>query len=125
MRVVDGSIGDRRLNWKLLPFPCVLIIPSMLSSFFFIPSIHLTRVTVNDTFGVVPSYVTFISTSVLKTFWSHFCLIHGSTNFILHVYRLKITNKKSFVETGTKMQNILSAVKKNPNPSEIDRCNSF
>ena len=32
--------------------PCVLIIPSMLPSFF-IPSIHLTRVTVNDTFGVV------------------------------------------------------------------------
>ena len=33
-------------------FPYVLIISSMLPSFF-IPSIHLTRVTVNDTFGVV------------------------------------------------------------------------
>ena len=37
---------------SLCLFPCVLIIPSMLLSFFFIQSIHLTRVTVNDTFGV-------------------------------------------------------------------------
>ena len=39
--------------------PCVLIIPSMLPSFFFIPSIHLTRVTVNDTFDVVLNMTVF------------------------------------------------------------------
>ena len=47
----QSATGDSIGNLCL--FPLCLIIPSMLPSFFFIPSIHLTRVTVNDTFGVV------------------------------------------------------------------------
>ena len=50
--------------------------------------------------------MTSIATSVLKNVLITFCLTHGSTSFVL--YRLKITNKISFVETGKK-----SAVQEN------------
>ena len=53
MRGVDWSISDRRLNWKPLPFPLCFNHSVNVTIIFFIPSIHLTRVTVNDTFGVV------------------------------------------------------------------------
>ena len=53
MLVVDWSISDRRLNWKPLLFPLCFNHSVNVTIVFFIPSIHLTRVTVNDTFGVV------------------------------------------------------------------------
>ena len=58
MCVLDWSISDRRLNWKPLPFPLCFNHSINVTIVFFIPSIHLTRVTVNDTFGVMKYYNT-------------------------------------------------------------------